>query len=344
MAELDFTNIANGSISTPASGVTALFVDTTKRLSLKDDTGAVSSYQGDGVLSVNVAGGVDITLTASQFTANMAFDLTGLLTASINLIIPIGYPSTFIVDNGSTGAFTVTVKHPSTGGIIAVQNYKAQYYTDGVTVDRLSDINGIGFSATPTTTYLPVVSSDNTSFYMQKDTTNGLQVADNWMYYKMVANGSAVNAIQDFFTTPDGIPMAATACYEIEWHCYFAIAALGGTVTFTLTNTGTLTNQVAHYIGTPIGGMAAVGTPQIAGIVTNTTAVQALPVTGTLTITTNHYFKITALVDQLTAGNLRLRTTCGATTTLQPLRGSYLKARRLPGLNTTSGNTGTFAA
>ena len=37
MAEVDFTNIANASISTPASGVSALFVDTDKKVKFKND-------------------------------------------------------------------------------------------------------------------------------------------------------------------------------------------------------------------------------------------------------------------------------------------------------------------
>lgn len=44
MAETDFTNIAATSINTPASGVTAVFVDSvSKRLSMKDDAGVVRS-------------------------------------------------------------------------------------------------------------------------------------------------------------------------------------------------------------------------------------------------------------------------------------------------------------
>jgi hypothetical protein len=44
MAELDLTNLAASSISTPASGVTAAFVDTDKNLKTKDDAGLVVSY------------------------------------------------------------------------------------------------------------------------------------------------------------------------------------------------------------------------------------------------------------------------------------------------------------
>jgi len=44
MAELDVTNIASTSISTPASGVTAIFVDTDKRLKTKDDAGVINGF------------------------------------------------------------------------------------------------------------------------------------------------------------------------------------------------------------------------------------------------------------------------------------------------------------
>ena len=127
--------------------------------------------------------------------------------------------------------------------------------------------------------------------------------------------------------------------YEIEWNCYFAIVALGGTVTWTITNTQTVTNMVATWEGCAIGGMQAQAASMSAGVVTATAAVTALPITGTLTITTNHWYKIRALIECATAGNVRLRFTCGATTTLQPLRGSYYKVRRL-----SAGNAGVFVA
>ena len=45
MAEIDLTNISASSISTPASGVTATFVDVIdKKIRRKDDTGFVDSY------------------------------------------------------------------------------------------------------------------------------------------------------------------------------------------------------------------------------------------------------------------------------------------------------------
>ncbi len=44
MAELDLTNIADASIATPGSGVTALYADTGKRISSKDDAGLVRTF------------------------------------------------------------------------------------------------------------------------------------------------------------------------------------------------------------------------------------------------------------------------------------------------------------
>lgn len=43
MSELDFTNIIETSINTPSAGVTALFIDTNRRLRIKLDSGAVNT-------------------------------------------------------------------------------------------------------------------------------------------------------------------------------------------------------------------------------------------------------------------------------------------------------------
>jgi hypothetical protein len=185
-----------------------------------------------------------------------------------------------------------------------------------------------------------VVEADSTANYATINTTNGRTYDDAYNFFKLAANGSAQNLIQDFFGTNDGIPMVGTAVYEIEWHCFFAIAALAGTVTWTLTNTGTLTNMVASYEAvSAAAGLVAIGATRGAGVVTSTTAIQVLPVSDSLTITTNHYHIVRALIEQNGTGNLRLRITCGTTTTALPLRGSYFKVRRLP-----VGNVGTFVA
>jgi hypothetical protein len=264
MSELDLTNIVNSSISTPASGVTAVFADTDGNVKFKNSAGT----------------------------------LVGLL--------------------------------PNAGPVILAG-------TASVPLMTLTPAGTL--MTTPTA---GVQEADAAAFYNTLDTTNGRRFNDSWNLFRLAANGSALNAIQDFFGSTDGIPLVGTAVYEIEWHVYFAIAALGGTVTWTLTNTGTLTNMVASYEPiSAIGGLGASASAQAAGagVVTSTTAIQALPVSQTLTITTNHYHIIRALIEQNGTGNVRLRCTGGTTTTIQPLRGSYAKIRRLP-----AGNAGAFVA
>jgi hypothetical protein len=227
----------------------------------------------------------------------------------------------------------------------------AQTITGAKTFTNLvNPVTVIGTASVPSFTVTPggtlmtsptagVQEADAAAFYNTLDTTNGRRFNDSWHLFRLAANGAASNPIQDFFGTNDGIPLVGTTVYEIEWHCFFAVAALAGTATWTITNTGTLTNLVAHYSALSAAlGMAAIGASRAAGVVTSTTAIQALPVSDSLTIA-NHYHMIRAVIEQNGAGNVRLRCTGGTTTTLQPLRGSLVKVRRLP-----AGNAGTFVA
>lgn len=64
MAKLNLTNTANASISTPASGITSVFVDTTKNLSTKDDAGALKTFYGSGdsptFATITTTGGIEL--------------------------------------------------------------------------------------------------------------------------------------------------------------------------------------------------------------------------------------------------------------------------------------------
>jgi len=91
-----------------------------------------------GVLALAVTGGT-VTLTVDQFN-NTAFDLTGVLTSNLTLVIPDGLAQMFIIDNATTGAFTVTVKHATTVGIITPQAARAIMYTTGLIVEGLAGV------------------------------------------------------------------------------------------------------------------------------------------------------------------------------------------------------------
>lgn len=68
MSQLDLTNIASTSISTPAAGVTATFVDTDKKLKTKDDTGFVTTA-GD-ISNFSVAAQAPAATTRTYITGS----------------------------------------------------------------------------------------------------------------------------------------------------------------------------------------------------------------------------------------------------------------------------------
>lgn len=67
MAELDLTNIASTSISTPAAGVTAIFVDTDKKLKGKDDAGFITT---GGITNFSVTSQAPAASTRTYITGS----------------------------------------------------------------------------------------------------------------------------------------------------------------------------------------------------------------------------------------------------------------------------------
>lgn len=111
---------------------------------------------GAGVLTKSVAGGVDVTLTAVEASAQYIV-LTGALTASINVIVPAA-ARVFYVNNATSGAYTVTVKTPAGSGAVVVQGQRGILQCDGASVFNIipqlayitNDANGnIGFGGAP---------------------------------------------------------------------------------------------------------------------------------------------------------------------------------------------------
>ncbi len=90
----------------------------------------------------------------------------------------------------------------------------------------------------------------------------------------------------------------------------------------------------AEYIGTVIGGIGAVGAPQMAAIIKSTSTAAALPVTGSLTTAVNHKYSIKGIIRTATTFNslMKLRVTNSAGT-VTPLAGSYQKMWRISDLD-----------
>lgn len=180
---------------------------------------------------------------------------------------------------------------------------------------------------------------DGDGLYFTNDITNGRnQVAQN-NYFRLTGSGTGITTIADFFGINSAIPLVAGGIYEIEWQCYFS-QVTAGTGTWTIVSTNALQSLTSEYVGSPIAGIGAVGTPQTAGVNVTASTATALPVTGTEATGATHYFKVKAILqaNATTGGNTRLRLTMGAGTAT-PLINSIYYVRRLD-----TGNVGTFVA
>ena len=184
--------------------------------------------------------------------------------------------------------------------------------------------------------------STDTVLHFTPSTTQGRCLVPTTQYYRITANSAAIGpTIADFFPATSSIPLVTNGIYEIEMEVYFAKTTTG-TVTWTITNSTTVTNMnvVVHH--TPLSGYTAVPTQassaNTAALAFQTVAAAAFTATGTLTATTNHWARFKILLENGSSTSLRLRATSSAGT-ITPLRGSYWKATRIA-----STNAGTYSA
>jgi hypothetical protein len=103
----------------------------------------------NGTLSLSVAGSANVSLTAVQ-AGNGILIFTGALAASIAVIVPATSKS-WIVENLTTGAFTLTVKTAAGTGIAVSQNKTQELFCDGTNVLlSTSDYVNVALTGTPT--------------------------------------------------------------------------------------------------------------------------------------------------------------------------------------------------
>jgi hypothetical protein len=85
------------------------------------------------VLTKSVAGNSNVTLTAVE-AGHGILKFTGALTGNINVIVPVSPTRTWIVDNATTGNFTLTLKTASGSGVVCSQGKRWHLFTDGTNV------------------------------------------------------------------------------------------------------------------------------------------------------------------------------------------------------------------
>ncbi len=110
------------------------------------------------ILNKSVAGGTDVTLNVTTEANYPVINLTGLLTANINVITPTGVPSKWIFQNSTTGNFSVTVKTAAGTGVVVPQGSSKSLFSEGTNVYSATNgtlLNIQIFNTAGTFTYTP---------------------------------------------------------------------------------------------------------------------------------------------------------------------------------------------
>lgn len=108
---------------------------------LNDDLQILDKAVQYDVISKELAG-VDVTLTDVE-AASAVINLTGTLTANVNVIVPATPVRVYLVRNQTSGAFTVTVKTSAGTGTPVQQGTSSLVYSDGTNIIQgATSVNG----------------------------------------------------------------------------------------------------------------------------------------------------------------------------------------------------------
>lgn len=117
--------------------------------SLKLSTTAFVQNTIAGVAPINMAGSSNVSLTAVQ-AGNGILNCTGALTANVAAILP-NVSGKWIVENNTTGAFTLTVKTAAGTGVAVSQGKSVEIFGDGTNIYlATNDFSNIQLTGTPT--------------------------------------------------------------------------------------------------------------------------------------------------------------------------------------------------
>jgi len=279
-------------------------------------------------------------INSSTFTGTGSFSQAGytyLASASTDLVIGT-YASKsirFVINNGATDAAIIDTAGNVGIGIAPTAYLTLKAGTATASTAPLKFTAGTNLTSPEAGAF----EFDGNAFYSTDDVTGVRGYIPSVHYFRLTSDITAFGpAIANYFGTTSGVPLDNNIFYELEANLFFT-KTTAGTVTFTMTFTNAPVNNNAWYVGTPVGGIGTVGTPQTAAIAKSTATAGALPVTGSLTTAVNHQYQLCAMfqTNATTGGTLNIQITSSAGT-VTPLTGSYYKITRLP-----SANSGAFA-
>jgi hypothetical protein len=144
---------------------------------------AIGGYAGVGL---NATTGATLTFSNGVLSngKNQVIKLTGTITSNVNVTIPDSIEKTYIVENATSGAFTVTFKTSSGTGVTWGTNDKSTklIYSDG------TNVVGTGFISTALNSDL-----DTNSFDIQFDDATGIRDDSDNEQLIFQKNTTAVN-------------------------------------------------------------------------------------------------------------------------------------------------------
>lgn len=181
LAIAGLVSAADRGIYFTGSGTAALFTLTAYIRTLCDDADADAARTTLGVggmTTKSVAGGVDVTLSDAEALPPI-IKLTGLLTASINVVLPT-WKRPWQIWNTSTGSFEITAKTASGTGIVVPQGEKLLVFGDGTDVQsgdvaRLLTTKGDLLGRTATGLARKAVGNDNEAVLADSTQSDGLR-------------------------------------------------------------------------------------------------------------------------------------------------------------------------
>lgn len=143
------------------------------------------------LLTKSVAGNSNVTLNAVE-AGHGILKFTGALTGNINVIVPASPSRPWIVDNATTGGFTLTVKTAAGTGAICSQGYKSDVYSDGTNVNHRK--NGVETPASSDNSKALISSLWAKVGLSYSITSNGYVKFPDWLGGWIIAWGAAVTS------------------------------------------------------------------------------------------------------------------------------------------------------
>jgi hypothetical protein len=147
-----------------------------------------------GYSSIAVTSGATLTFSNGALSngKDQVIKLTGTIAGAINVVVPDAIEKTYIIENATTGAYTVTVKTSSGSGVTwgTTDKGKKMVYSDGTNV---VDTAFTEVSSDYTPTLSGILDTNGNDIVV--DTGGAIEDDSNNEYIKFVKTASAVNEI-----------------------------------------------------------------------------------------------------------------------------------------------------